>query len=325
MKTYTPWMRYVNFNRLINIFQLISKQDSGLSFAEIKQVKDVYEILNRKNGKLLSESTVHSYLNTMCKLNLIEKKHGRYIVSKKEEAAKLSTVCSDKEQAKEILASIVVSNKDCRHYFFDFMMPTKNYKLSDLRENGSPIKLTTKEYASLKQKIMVITANNGRELLLENKQEKTAVFNGIRKWAIELGIVDELFPGYSIGYVIAPIKNSVSDANIKREVIENIYSKLLCSLSGWFRISIPAIVLDVFTTKRYSVESIKKAILNIKNDFSSCMILEPTSSAMVDLGTPYFKQIEILHKAYLKDSNGALLSHVNIHVEDFKKLYIEKS
>lgn len=307
----TLWMRYVSFYKVKDILHLVNKNNGRLRAGELEKLAEKEGILIKENGKPFSHSPRYHYRKAMENLGLLTLQNKVYYVSQNTKAKRLLQKTEFKKllspEAEEVIREIIVNNKDCRRYFFDIFMDNSYNNLQSLRKKGKAIIVETKG----KEGIILNNLHTGQIIFLNNPDKINAIFWGVRLWALELKVIDEIFISYKEGRFIYPINTYESSSEVFNLIIESI--KADKGDSEWVTIHIPSFIKEVVLSLRLPIEEVKKALWEIRKNNPSIVMLIPTSKSFINIKTPYQKQDYILLKPYIVDMQGRYISHIKIN------------
>ncbi|MCK9564557.1 MAG: hypothetical protein M0Q43_00740 [Methanothrix sp.] len=327
------WMRHVDFENIKDMLHLVSINDGLLKPRDFDRLGVNKEILIKKSTcKPLARSTRYNYRKVMEHLGLIEINDGKYRIYRGKKVEKLLDATEFRqpmsEEGKEIIRGIIVENDDCRKHFFDIFMNNTTYDLHDLRENGTPIFVETPAIRKLYFNFDLVKDNeqnkhatiinaikmrnsNGRIMELLSADDIYAVYWGIRRWSTKLNITNEIMIDFAEGRLIYPI-----NPNFNKMKIYAIISRYICSADGdneWIIIHVPYFIKSIITETRFSLDSIKKFLLNLKSENPSLIMFIPTSTIFIDIKTPYNRQDQLFRSSYLYDERNRYISHIRIN------------
>lgn len=329
----TLWMRFVDFENVKKMLHVVYENDGKLRAGELEQLGIKRGVLIKKDSKEpMTHTPRYHYRKVMENLGLVEVRQKRYYVSKDKRVLKFLKLTEFgepmSEEAKEIMREIIVENDDCKNYFFDLFMEMSSYTLEDLRRGGDHIHVETKSMRDfLKEKWMVKEGNkhtrkrkkvgtivlknpDGKIIELETQDEIHAVYWGVRLWALELGIINEIMTSFSEGRIIYPVNPDFS----KEVLIEKIVSKIEMDKgdSEWLLIHIPTFIKEVALSTRFSINKIKRFLLEMKIRYPSLVMFIPSSTAFIDIRTPFEKQDSTIRNLYLHREGKGYISHMRI-------------
>ncbi len=335
IKKKTLWMRYVDFEKIKDMLHLIYENNGKLRAKELENLSIKKGILVKENGQPFTHTPRYHYRKVMENLELVEVKNRHYYISENEKAIKLLQLTdfnvSLSLEAKELLGEIILENEDCRRYFFDVFIDKSYYTLKDLRKEGTHVFVETKSMISSpniktpnkKKKVnrIILRSPLGKVIELNTQDEVQAIYWGVRLWALNLGITDEIMTSFTEGRIIYPINQSFFEEvynSILNKIIEKV--KIDKSDSNWILIYIPSLIKEVVLTYRFSISEIQKALYNLRLKYPSMVMFIPTSTAFIDIKTPYEKQDKVIRKLYLYKADKGYLSHIRIKKEILGKV-----
>lgn len=341
-KRKTLWMRYVDFNNIKDMLHLVYENNGKFRAGTLEQLAIEKKILLKKeNGKPLTHSPRYHYRKVMEGLGLVEVRQKFYYISQDEKVLKFIELTDFKKvlpsEAKEILGEIIVGNNDCRKYFFNVFIERDMYTLEDLRKEGKYIIVETKsmreppiktEYVAeknnrnirKKKKVGAVILKNplGKMIELMTQDEIHAIYWGVRLWALELGITDEILMSFAEGRIIYPVNPYFSDKILINHLLNKIKSDN--SDSEWVVVHIPTFIKEVVLSTRFSVDIIKNFLKDLKIKYPLSTMLIPSSTMFINIKTPFEKQDSAIYNSYLYEQRIGYISHLRIRREILKEV-----
>jgi len=343
-KRKTLWMRYVNLDKIKDMLHLVNENNGKLRAGTLEQLGIEEGILiKEENGKPLTHSPRYHYRKVMEGLGLVEVRQKFYYISQDEIVLKFIELTNFKKplppEAKEILRTIIAENNDCRKYFFNVFMEKDMYSLEDLRKEGKHIIVETKsmreppvkkeigveknnENIRKKKKVGVVILKNpsGKMIELMTQDEIHAIYWGVRLWALELGITNEILISFAEGRIIYPINPYFSDKILINHLLNKI--KVDNSDSEWAVIHIPTFIKEVVLLTRFSVYKIKNFLKNLKIKYPLSTMFIPSSTMFINIKTPFEKQDSAIYNSYLYKKGVGYISHLRIEKRILKEVKI---
>ncbi|MBA7635093.1 hypothetical protein ES703_42693 [subsurface metagenome] len=334
-KRETLWMRYVDFNNIKDMLHLVYENNGKLRAGALEQLAMERGILvKKKNGKPLAHSPRYHYRKVMEGFGLVEVRQKFYYISQDEIVLKFIELTDFKKplpsEAKKILREIIIGNNDCKEYFFDLFMEKNIYTLEDLRKEGEYIIVETKsmrepytekkmeqqknaERGHKKKKVGAVILKNplGKMIKLKTQDEIHAIYWGVRLWALELEITNEILMSFSEGRIIYPVNPEFSD----KVLLDHLLNKIKADNgdSEWVVLHIPTLVKEVALSKRFSVSKIKEFLLELKTKYPLLTMFIPSSTMFIDIKTPFEKQDSAIRGSYLYEEGKGYISHLRIN------------
>lgn len=332
-KRLTLWMRYVQFDRIVWALQMLARHANGTFRAGQLELEGIRQsIFVVRDGHPFSRSTLYHYRKVMEGLGLIQLQQGAYSLGNNPLLEHLLSVAGVQPQplghaAKEVLAQIVSSNGDCRRTFFDLMMVDKGYGLEDLRSRGRPIQMFSfpqvKPAADLTGKPVVSQGHTRSDVVLksdagisrlDSADTVNAVAWGVRLWARDLGITDEIITDPSEGRLICPVLSSTSPIQVEALLRDTIREQVRAGESGtWVILYVPSLMRTMLVDHHIPLSLTQDAFLTLYSAARDAMMLLPTSTAFIDIKTPFVRQDQAFRNLYLQAPNGTLISHIRVH------------
>jgi hypothetical protein len=315
------WMRSVNFEIVKDLLHFV-KANNGIFFPTQLDNAGISErIFIKKDGKAYSRSSMFFYRKIMENLKLILLQRKKYVIDENPNTLKLIQFTARSEPlsvpAKKILAEIIIENPDCRTYFFDLFMRSTKYNFEEFKKFGEPITLETismrnekphKFENTSKFNSIILKNRYGKQIDLDSKNLSDAIYDGVRRWSINLDIVNEILPRFKDSRIIYPIISEYDEKILDKILFEDFIDKN----ESWSVISIPKFIQYVAIAKRYPLNEIKNYIFNLKRRFSSKVMFIHSSTAFIDIKTPYEKQDQMIRNLYLYVEGEGFISHFRI-------------
>jgi len=333
----TLWMRYVNFENVIKILQIVKLHDGRLSASNLEQLIRKERMfphgLAQKEG---GHSTLYHYRKVMEHLNLIILKNKVYSVGESNETKKLLEITSTEshlsEEVKEILRRVILSNLDCKEYYFDLFVNCDTYdidalkksgliceastlsddKVINLKVNSEKISDKTKAFSKVKLK-----SQNGKTVILDTYDKITAIYWGVRIWCNDLGITDELVSSRDSNLrIIYPIRQ-FDEGEMQYRLLENLHK--LPGDDDWLYIYVPTLLENIVRENRWARDDILGFIREFLREHRSTTLIVPTSSSFADYQSTVSRRREVLKKQYLI-YGGKYYSHIGLNRELLKEV-----
>jgi hypothetical protein len=305
------WMRRVDFSKIRDALQFLSEHNGQLRAKDLESLGIDRGFFRRENGGPFSRTTMYHYRKVMEHLQMVKLDRQHYFVEDTGQFAELlkregrTGVLPSEE--KEILANAIILNSDCQsHFFHVFSLSQKMFtSVEQFRNEASYIMAQTDE------KGMIILKNPRTEAryALDTNDKLQAIFWGVRLWAVDLGVTDELFT-YAEGRVIFPIlrPGSLKSSEIVKAILSELKPK-----ETWETISAPELTRKWSPYLRVSTRELHDAVKSIQVTFPQYVDFIPTSASFIDIRTPFEKQDKAFFKGYIRDSQGRFISHVRLH------------
>ena len=334
-KRKTLWMRYVDFESIKDMLHLVYENNSKLRAGTLEQLAIEKGVLVKKeNGKPLTHTPRYHYRKVMEGLGLVEVRQRFYHISQEKRVLRFIELTDFKKpmssEAKEILRGIIVENNDCRKYFFDIFVEKDNYTLEDIRKEGGYITVETEsmrqspiekkieqgksdETVHKKKKAGAVILKNplGKMVELKTQDEIHAIYWGVRLWALKLEITNEILMSFSEGRIIYPVNPYFSEKVLINMLLNRI--KADNSDSEWTQLHIPNFIKETVLSTRFSVDKIKEFLKELKIKYPLSIMFIPSSTAFIDIRTPFEKQDSAIRSSYLCEEGKGYISHLRIH------------
>lgn len=331
IKRKTLWMRFVDFENVKKLLHLIHENNGKLRAVELERLgikKGIF--IKKESTEPMSHTPRYHYRKVMENLDLVEIRDMHYYVSERERVQKFLRATdfgsSMSQEAKEILRDIIVENEDCKRHFFDIFVDRSYSTLDDLRRRGTYVVVKTasmegfiherwmvhERVSLLRKRTGTIVLENplGKVIELRTQDEIHAVYWGIRLWAVELGITNEIMTSFGEGRIIYLVNPDFSKKVLGEKIADHI--EMDESDSEWSLIHIPSFIKDVALSNRFSVDEMKNFILEMKRRHPSLIMFVPTSTLFIDIRTPFEKQDSVIRNLYVYEKGKGYISHMRV-------------
>lgn len=308
------WMRRVDFSKIRDALQFISQHNGQLRAKDLESLGIDRGFFRRENGEPFSRTTMYHYRKVMEHLQMVKLDQQRYFVDDTGQFVQFAEflklegrtgVVSSEE--KEILVNAIILNSDCQdHFFHVFSLSQKMFtSVEQFRNEASYIMAQTDEEGT----IILRNPRTEARYALDTNDKLQAIFWGVRLWAVDLGITDEIFT-YTEGRIIFPIlrPGSLKSSEIVKAILSELKPK-----ETWETISAPELTRKWSPYLRVSTRELHDAVKSIQVAFPQYVDFIPTSTSFIHIRTPFEKQDKALFKGYIRDSQGRLISHVRLH------------
>lgn len=312
-------MRYIDFDKLKDILHLVSNNNGKLRAGTLEKKAIEIGILLRTNGNEMTHTPRYHYRKVLEHLGLVQNIHGYYYINEDPKILRFLEITAPNEiiakDAKNILKEIIINNNDCRKYFFDIFSNNFEYTLEDLEKHGTPAFVLSREIethnSEKKNKIIVLRNSFNKEIQLDTNDKIQAVFWGVRFWALHLGVTNELMVNYVKGRVIYPVNYYFEEKNILNNL-----AIFIDKSDKWSLIHLPSFIEKLVINYRYSIEDIQRYLYALQNKYPREIMLIPTSTAFIDIKTPYQRQDSLIRtNSYLYKDKKGYISHLRIKNE----------
>lgn len=311
------WMRYVSFPRLVDLLRVVAENNGLLGAVALERLAIENQVLISNIGAALSHSTGYHYRKILEHLGLVTLIGGKYFVTKPLGCSLLSVSAEPgqlTEAQREALACIIASDADCQEFFFDYLTSADSHGLVALRSSKESASLVIQTASRSRTKAssttpVLIQSSNGRQRCLASADEVNAVYWGVRRWSLDLGIADEIVDGSGTFRIIYPCNPAVE----YRTFLDTVLAMSREQLQGdWATLHIPSLLRRLALTthcsiKRASTMTIEMAKRNPRN-----VVFVKTSRPIVELRTSSPFQDHAIQYLYLHDSSGTLISHIKV-------------
>lgn len=319
MKRASLWMRYVEWHKLLCLFDIVCTNNGLLRPMELEKAGIAQNVLLvRGSNKPMTHTPRFHYRKVLENLGFIYIKDGKYFINANFLIDKLLFLRNVGEPLtpalRHVLGSIIMNNQDCRTYFFDVFSTASNYDYSSLQKKSLVAYARTSSLipSHLKNRYNPIDLRGESKLIMiETPDKMHAIFWGVRQWAIDLNIIDEILIDRDEGRIIYVINYELSDLFIKKAFAEQIE---LSAGRGerWALLHIPSFIEKIvkMPNGRASVKQIKRVLIELLNKYPGLMSPVPVSEIMINLKIPFEKQDATYKKCYILSPRIGYISHI---------------
>lgn len=311
------WMRYIDFRKIRDALRLVSEHDGQLRAKDLEILGVKSGIFCGESGKPFSRTTMYHYRKVMEHLQMARLDKRRYFMENANQFAELlereGRLRELSLEEEEVFANAIVRNPDCQYHFFNiFSLGQKMFtSVEQFRTEASYIIAETDEGGT----IVLRNPRTEARYVLNTNDKLQAIFWGVRLWALDLKITDEIFT-YAEGRVIFPIlrRGSMKTSEIVRTLLRE-----LKPTQTWETFSVPELTRRWSPRFRVSARELHDAIRAIQVRYPQLVDLIPTSTSFINIRTPFVSRDSVLFKGYLKDSQGRFISHIRLHRNIWKE------
>jgi len=326
----TLWMRYVDFNKIKDLLIIVNQNNGKLRPNELEKIgEEKGVLLVERNKKAMNKSSKYHYRKVMEKLELVSLKDKTYHIS---EERLVQSIVNDSNlgekyspYAEECFSEIVIRNRDCRHFYFDYFIDDPDYDLKAWREKSKPIRIETKSNAVSngrdmknmeKYWVRLFNESNGKEEVLHTYDELSALLWGVRMWANSLFLTDEFMLSTHSGREVYPIKYKQYDKQLLKTAFLKSVNDLKDTQNSYL-ISLPGLILKMVKFSGTRIENVRKFLIELKNMYPSEIDFISTSKPVIIHSSAFKKQDPALLRMYLKktdsDGSASYISHIRIY------------
>jgi hypothetical protein len=311
-------MRPVSFTGLHRILHLITEYPDGINANLLNEEINTRRLYLTRRGSLPSLSTLYHCRNTLLRLKtLLKINHKFYINLKNSEVKTLIDHPAIKdseltENVRNIFASLVIQNKDCKELFFNLFMHKDDYCDQELRTRGNPViwkRVSPEKGYSI---VILESISNDRKLTLNTASKIKSILYGVRYWARdELNLIDEFFHEGK-GSIMFPILNFEGEITVLK-VVKDILSLVNNDDEEWTTLSLLKIAHYCCIEKRRPLTILFKAIARLFSEHSGYVVLIPTSRSFATITARSRQREQLELRRYFRDTKGRYISHIRIH------------
>ena len=328
----TLWMRYVSFDKFKDVLHIVHNNDGVLTPTQLEsKIREANIFKNAYGKQKVGHSTLYHYRKMLERLSFVKLEFGKYTTLDDEYTRGFLSVTSLydplNDNAKELLRIKIINNEDCRKVFFDLFMRTSDYLLYDFRMNGLTVNvknlkdypIKSKNYNSSSYKLqgkkskkvnaVELTPAYGIPKTIDNFDSLQAIYWGIRLWALDLDLINEVFSFHYQSRVMYATNPFVSNETLFFYLMKNGYTK---ENSNWIEVYMPAYVENTCLETRVSVHSIHNFIETMINRNKAEISLVSITMNVIKSNSPYEGMDETFLKLYPYINREGHISHLRI-------------
>lgn len=336
-------MRYVSFDKMNDILHIIYNTNGSLSPSQLDQKVRESAIFRDDYGRpKVGHSTLYHYRKVLEGLSLVNLERGRYFTSNDEGTSEFLKVTASEgypsERAKEILRIKILSNRECRENFFDLFMRVKDYSLDDLRMKGSFAKVQILQNQPIISKKVTTTSDklnknitkrvnsveiipfSGVSKIIDNFDSLQAIFWGVRLWALELDIINEVYSSQYKSRVMYATDPKVSNENLFHYLLEEGSSS---DNSNWIEFYMPAYVEKVCLKTRVPIKVLHNFIKSMIHKNEAAISFVAVTMNVMKSDSPYEGMDETLLYLYPYINEIGHISHIRIRKKNIGGIKFE--
>ncbi|KAF5083800.1 hypothetical protein DSECCO2_86030 [anaerobic digester metagenome] len=321
------WMRAANFKVIRNFIYRVYHSNGQYSSSELDSISIKEGIFKKENGLPFSRSTCFFYRKICENLELIQKINGKYYIN---ESLKnhdfFNNVNSDNplsKSEKKFFSEIILLNEECFNFFFSIFIKQKPKSASEFQKDAVfcrvVVKTQQKNDVNLffdpkrkktridpEREITFISEYYSCSLL--GKNDINAIFYGIRKWAIDLEILEEFIYDKKDERYLYPIYHAGSNLLIKQKIFEIIQ----LNENNCVILHIPTLIKEIALETRYPIVIIKHFLLGLRKDYPKWVSFIPSSTVLMHERTIRAKNFGPTYDLYLYTKERGYISHIRI-------------
>ena len=319
----TLWMRPVEWSIILKLLKIIHQENGKLHPFDLeKKAIENNVFISKITGKALAHSPRFYYRKVLEHLGLAYQHSGRYYISDSPVIRDLFSNGTDIDsQKKQIIADLIVNNEDCRQNFISLFALEESFDLKELQKKSTYI--IAKSYSSepretmAKRKLKPIALTSplkNKKIFIDTPDRTQAIFWGIRRWLLDLDVIDEIITSMERGRIIYIINPNVDNEELLESF--NLFLKRHFLWNNeWATIYVPDFYEHViFQDKvRASVSSIRQFIINFINNNKASIIPIPISGTMLNTKIKFEKQDTVFKRAFLSFQNLGYVAHLHVH------------
>lgn len=311
------WMRYVNFPRLVDLLGVVAQNNGLLGAAALERLATERQVLVSNAGTALSHSTGYHYRKVLEHLGLVTLSNGKYFVSEplgcsllppSDEPSQLT------ESQQGVLSEIIANDADCQEFFFDYLTSAGSHGLAALQSSRVSAILMIQTGSSNRAKAssttpVLIQSSNGTQRRLGSADEVNAVYWGVRRWALDLEMADEIVDGSGKSRSIYPCNPAVE----YRTFLDTALAMSREQLQGeWGTLHIPSVLRTFALSTHCSIRRASAMVVEMARSNPRNIVFVKTSQPIVELRTSVRFRDHAIQDLYLRDSSGTLISHMKV-------------
>ena len=326
-------MRWVNFRALREILLLVQANPARLRPADLMRLTTEERVLIGRNGQALGLSSHYHHRRTLERLGLLVKREGRYVLNEHVPETKALTervtfgsALDDRER--EAFSNVVLRNEDCRSVFFQwFLQPLSGvHNVEEFGARANPIELNVIRVGRGpgnhnrraldgrldvdQHKHVVIRASGAPGWsTFSGTNAVQAIHFGLRAWCVDqLQFLDGIYrtgAGYTI--YARRIRRPCTTSELAFRMLD-----LLGFDGDWATVRVGDFALDVGIRQHVSIEQVKDVLNSWMENYPDVVAGIPTNERFVAGGLASGLRKAVL-KGFLRESQGAIVSHLRIH------------
>jgi hypothetical protein len=317
------------------VLHIVHNNDGVFSPTQLERKIREVGIFEDKFGKpKVGHSTLYHYRKVLEGLSFVKLEYGKYFISSDEntcnflKSTSLQTPLNDK--AKELLRIKIMNNKECKEKFFDLFMKKNDYYLNDFRTNGSTVgvrnlkqhPIISRKYnnPSDKPQKKPLKLVNAVELIplygipktIDDFDSLQAIFWGVRLWALELDLINEVFSFQYKNRVMYATNPDVSKETLFSYLLKNVYTN---ESSNWIEVYMPTYIETTCLETRVPVRTLHDFLESMINRNNAEISLVSVTMNVMKSQSPYGGMDETFLHLYPYINRIGHISHLRIRKE----------
>ena len=328
------WMRWVNFQALREILLLVRAHPGTLRPADLMRLATEEKVLVGRDGQALGLSSHYHHRRTLERLGLMMKRDGRYLLN--EQLPETETLTARvtfgrtlDDQEKEAFSNVVLRNDDCRSVFFEQFLQSMS-DVDNVHEFGvlaKPIELNVIHTQHGRRHLKHRGPDSGLEVdvrqinvvirasgapgwsTFSGTNAVQAIHFGLRAWCVDqLQFLDGIYrTGAAYTIYARRIRRPCTTSELAFRMLD-----LLGFDGDWATVRVGDFALDVGIRQHVSIEQVKDVLNSWMENYPDVVAGIPTNERFVAGGLASGLRKAVL-KGFLRESQGAIVSHLRIH------------
>ena len=315
-------MRWLNFNRLADLFAIIASAPGALTSGELDKVA-IEQGVFVASGKPLGKSSRYHHRRALEKLDFVRKNGRRFFPSLAVDECEIMASADRREglsqQQRLLFSERVLSNADCYEVFWSAFAPeARPDSITEFIQAAKPIRLQLEEkldkppLSKRKYPVSVLlyrADNPDLPITHVGYNAVQAIHFGMRSWGVEqLGFLDELYQ-VGHGHNIFPI---AMNYRCDGTTIDRVLLDRLCFEGDWAMPRVSDLLLSAASRLKVPVSSVRNRLQTWLKTHSGYVAPVFVSERMILSGRSE-RVHELVLSGFLSPSDGGLVSHLKVH------------
>ena len=310
------WMRWVDFQKLRDLLQLVCENPLSLRSKDLNQLGVKESILVTHQGKPFAATPQYHHRRALERLGLIKKIDDKYVANTcipeltiLSKSGRIGQPLNNTERI--AFADLVVRNYDCHSAFFSIFTgeDCPESSVQEFINKAKPVRMQLNVDVDRSHNIRLTQPQSGKNLMFDGRNAIQALHFGIRSWCIDqLNFMDEVFR-LGEGHILFSrnIESQVPDDSLEAKLFE-----ILTFTGDWATVAVGDLVLEAGVKFRVPSDQVTRLVegwINRRPDFVAGI---PTSEGFITGGLPTnLKKLAL--RGFARSRSGQYLSHIQVH------------
>lgn len=323
IKNKTLWMRPVEWEIILKLLEIINRENGKLHPIELENIALQEGAFNsKKTGTPLAHSPRFYYRKALENLGLVNKIMGKYDISDNQSVFNLISNGTNLDNCKKrIIAELIVANKDCQEQFVSLFALGNCISLESLQQKSTYViaKSYSSEHHSSKAKrslkpIKLTSPLQEKTILVDTPDRIQGIFWGIRRWLLDINVIDEIITSPSIGRLIYVVNPSI-DEDCLLQAFKRFLRKNFSSKNEWTTIYLPDFFEYIIFNDELRAETlaIRSFLIDFINKNKSSIVPIPISGTKLNAEIKFEKQDVAFKRSFLNFHDFGYVAHLHIH------------